>query len=204
MMLLKAVSTITSECFFVRSETRETSSTSSAFVMLPLVIAVPLSSGLPVSEMFTKRRGAVARALLIRLPVGAELVGLERANREADLPLGRRQLDDLHRIGLTDGEIDLLRRLAMLMRLVELRDVDQTFDAFVELDERAEVRHPHHLAFDRVADLMAREEVVPDVGGQLLEAERQALVLGVDVQHHRLDDVALLQHLGRMLDALAP
>src|SRR5262249_39048222 len=38
MMLLNTVSTMTSECFFVRSETRETSSTSSALVMLPLVI----------------------------------------------------------------------------------------------------------------------------------------------------------------------
>src|SRR5437762_6523558 len=35
MMLLNTVSTITSECFFVRSDTRDTSSTSSAFVMLP-------------------------------------------------------------------------------------------------------------------------------------------------------------------------
>src|SRR5262245_56839743 len=42
MMLLNTVSTITSECFFVRSDTRETSSTSSAFVMLPLVIACSL------------------------------------------------------------------------------------------------------------------------------------------------------------------
>src|SRR4051795_4604531 len=45
MMLRKTVSTITSECFFVRSETRDTSSTSSAFVMLPLVIPDPLGAG---------------------------------------------------------------------------------------------------------------------------------------------------------------
>src|SRR3954449_1230472 len=38
MMLRNTVSTITSECFFVRSDTRETSSTSSALVMLPLVL----------------------------------------------------------------------------------------------------------------------------------------------------------------------
>ena len=75
---------------------------------------------------------------------------------------------------------------------------------FVELDERAEVRHPHDLAFDRVADVMPREEVVPDVGRELLQAERQPLVLGVDVEHHRLDDVALLQHFGGVLDPLAP
>src|SRR3954471_13271436 len=41
MMLRNTVSTITSECFFVRSDTRETSSTSSALVMLPFVISAP-------------------------------------------------------------------------------------------------------------------------------------------------------------------
>src|SRR6267142_3282993 len=35
MMLLNTVSTMTSECFLVRSDTRDTSSTSSALVMLP-------------------------------------------------------------------------------------------------------------------------------------------------------------------------
>ena len=38
MMLRKTVSTMSSECFFVRSDTRETSSTSSAFVMLPPLV----------------------------------------------------------------------------------------------------------------------------------------------------------------------
>src|SRR6266850_3656157 len=203
LMLLNTVSTITSECFFVRSDTRETSSTSSAFVMLPLVIACSLQP-LSIPEVLAEGRGAVARTLLIGLPVGAELVRLERADRQPDLPFGRRKLDDLHWIGLADGQIDLLRRLALLMRFVELGDVDQPLDPLVELDEGAEVRHPHHFAFDRVADLVAREEVVPDVSGELLQAERQPLVLGVDVQHHRLDDVALLQDLGRMLDPLAP
>src|SRR6185437_8112562 len=42
MMLRNTVSTITSECFFVRSDTRETSSTSSALVMLPVFIVSPL------------------------------------------------------------------------------------------------------------------------------------------------------------------
>src|SRR5204863_722960 len=56
---------------------------------------VPLS----VPEVIAQRRGAVARALLVALPIGAELVRLHRANRESDLPLLGRQLDDLHRIG---------------------------------------------------------------------------------------------------------
>src|SRR5439155_3171551 len=144
------VSTITSECFLIRSDTRATSSTTSAFVMLPLVM-FPSS---PVSKMLAERRRAVAGALLIRLPVGAEFIRLERANRQPDLPFGRRELDDLHRVRLADGEIDLLGRLALLLRFVELRHVDEPFDAFVELDERAEVRHADHLAFDRVADVV--------------------------------------------------
>src|SRR5439155_7975280 len=41
MMLRNTVSTITSECFLVRSDTRETSSTSSALVMLPPFIGNP-------------------------------------------------------------------------------------------------------------------------------------------------------------------
>src|SRR4051794_1264480 len=157
----------------------------------------------PVSEVIAQRRRAVACRLLVALPVRAELVGLERANRQPDLPLRRRQLDDLHRVALADDELDL-PFLALGHRIVELRHVNQPLDAFVELDERAEVRHPHDLALDRVADMAVREEIVPDVRGELLQAERQALVLGVDVQHHRVDHVALLEHFRRMLDPLAP
>src|ERR687883_323332 len=43
MMLLNTVSTMTSECFLVRSDTRETSSTSSAFVMLPPAVCTSVS-----------------------------------------------------------------------------------------------------------------------------------------------------------------
>src|SRR5689334_6918947 len=110
MMLLNTVSTMTSECFLVRSDTRETSSTSSAFVMLPPFIcctpeaisrqltafSLPSALGcqpsgfwpradnceltavLPVPKVIPQRRRAVAGALLIRLPVGAELVRLQR------------------------------------------------------------------------------------------------------------------------------
>src|SRR5204863_345604 len=108
-----------------------------------------------------ERRRAVARALLVRLPVGAELVVLERANRQPDLPLRRRELDDLHRVALAHDELDLAV-LARLLRLVELRHVNESLDALVELDERAEVRHAHDLALNRVADVMILEEVVPD------------------------------------------
>src|SRR4051812_43291304 len=209
MMLLKTVSTMTSECFFVRSETRDTSSTSSAFVMLPVFITRSLwslaVSGqlLLVLEVIAQRHFRPSGRLGIGFPVGAELFVLERADAQADLPLGRDQLDDLHLVALAHLEIELAV-LALLRRVVELRHVDQTFDPFRQLDERAEVRHPDDLAFDRVADVMLLEELVPDIGLELLQAQRQALVLGVDVEHHRLDAVALLQRFRGVLQALAP
>src|SRR5579864_2257214 len=102
MMLRKTVSTMTSECFFVRSETRETSSTSSALVMLPLVIHLLLVAGgwrlasggrivratshepsviSPIPKVIPERRAPIAGVLLIFLPVGAELVRLQRPDR---------------------------------------------------------------------------------------------------------------------------
>src|SRR5581483_10953539 len=170
MIALNTVSTMTSECFFVKSDTRDTSSTSSALVMLPPVMVAPSqlarlrpraargrrlarvlrrasTAPSPVLEVVPQRRAAGACVLLISLPVGAELVGLERANRQPDLPLGRGELDDPHRIGLADLELDLLLA-ASRVRIVELRHVDQALDALVELDERPEVGQPHDLALD--------------------------------------------------------
>src|SRR6185295_20238287 len=104
---------------------------------------------------------AGALALAVFLPVGAVLVGLERTYAQADLPLLRAQLDDLHLVAVAHLEVDLLAPV----RVVELGDVNQTLDALVELDERAEVGHARHLALDDVAHLVTGEEVVPDVGG---------------------------------------
>src|SRR5262245_48864847 len=79
MMLLKTVSTMTSECFFVRSETRETSATASAFVMLPVVIGFLASLGCHVRRATCDsatclrahvRRLHVRRATCQRLHVG--------------------------------------------------------------------------------------------------------------------------------------
>src|SRR5207237_1251634 len=124
-------------------------------------------SRLPIPEVIPQRGAAVARALLIFLPVGAELVRLERANRQADLPLRRRELDDFHRMRLADIQDDLFLVLPCRRALVEFRYVNQPFDAFIQLDERAEVRHPNDFALDGIADVMPREEVFPDVGSQL-------------------------------------
>src|SRR5687768_7312554 len=163
MMLLNTVSTMTSECFFVRSETRETSSTSSALVMLPAPLPFPLpivtacsfAKGLPISEVIAQRRRAGALVLLVRLPVATELIVLHRADAQPDLPLLRTQLDDLHLVGAADFQRDLLAALRRAVRIVELRHVNEPFDPLVQLDEGAEVRHPGDLPFHDAANLMA-------------------------------------------------
>src|SRR3982751_498772 len=211
MMLLNTVSTMTSECFFVRSETLETSSTSSAFVMLPPVfieapsvaairqfpvpgfqLPVPsdacwkLATGgwvlsLLVLEVIAQRHFGASSRFRVRLPVRAELVVLQCADAQPDLPLRGNQLDDLHLVALANLKIQLLV-LPLVMRIIELRHVDQPFDPLGQFDERAEVGHADHLAVDGVADVVMGEELVPDVGLQLLETEREALILRVDVQ----------------------
>src|SRR5687768_5792320 len=200
MMLSKTVSTMTSECFFVRSDTRDTSSTSSAFVIgFGWGGLQPARTSL-VLQVIAKRRTAVALRGGVRLPVGADIGILHRADTETDLPLRRAELDDLHLVTLLDLEVDLLPAL----RVVELADVNQPLDALVQLHEGAEVGHAHDLAFDRVARLVPREEVFPDIGRKLLQPQRQALVLGVDAEHHGLDYITFFQHFTGMLDALAP
>src|SRR5437867_942139 len=65
MMLLKTVSTMTSECFFVKSDTRETSSTSSALVMLPPVMGSPFADVLTVLTVLKVLSVLVLRALTV-------------------------------------------------------------------------------------------------------------------------------------------
>src|SRR5262249_22754262 len=73
-------------------------------------------------------------------------------------------------------------------------------DAREDLDERAERDDLRHLAFDDVAFLVRLEHLLPRVGLRLLEAERDALALAVDVEHLDVDRLADLEHLGRVVD----
>src|SRR5579862_7324991 len=105
-MLLNTASTMTSECFFVRSETRDTSSTSSALVIdeqvpssgFRVLFGVPvtgLSNPEPgtrnseplllVPEMIPQRRLGATGGLGVRLPVGAEFSVLQGTDAQTDL-----------------------------------------------------------------------------------------------------------------------
>ena len=79
--------------------------------------------------------------------------------------------------------------------------MDQALDAGLELHERAVVGERHDLAADAQADRVAVADRDPRVGLGLLQAERDALGLGVELQHAHAHLVADLEHLARMRDA---
>src|SRR5262245_29259183 len=110
MIDVKTASTITSECFRVRSEVRATSSTSSAFVMgaspwqdlgagppsRPSLLVLPLPR-LRGPERVAQRRRRLAGRLAVALHVALVVVLLHGPDRQADLLVGFLDLDDLHR-----------------------------------------------------------------------------------------------------------
>ena len=63
-----------------------------------------------------------------------------------------------------------------------LGDVDQALDALLQLDEGAVVGDRDHLALDAVADLVLLVDALPRIRLELLQAERDALLLGVVIK----------------------
>src|SRR5436190_663285 len=82
--------------------------------------------------------------------------------------------------------------------------MNQPFDALIELDEGAEVGQVADLSLDLRADRILLGQLVPRVGLNLLETERNAPRGWIDAEHHRVHAVADIQYLRRMLDPLAP
>src|SRR2546422_8801792 len=76
----------------------------------------------------------------------------------------------------------------------------ETFEAFVQLNEHAKWRVPNDATTNQIADHVICEELVPYIRLQLLHAERQTMVLRINVEDHRIDSLTLLQYLGWMLD----
>ena len=77
----------------------------------------------------------------------------------------------------------------------------QAFDAGLDFDERAVVGEVGDLAEQARALRVAARNAHPRVFAQLLQAERHAVLLGVELEHFRGDFVTHCEHLGRMLDA---
>ncbi len=83
--------------------------------------------------------------------------------------------------------------------LGHLGDVDESLDAVAQLDEGPERDELGHRAFyDRSLGILL-DELLPRVFGGLLQAERYALAVAIDVQDHDLDLVTDLHDLGGMV-----
>src|SRR5581483_6061572 len=78
--------------------------------------------------------------------------------------------------------------------------MNEALDPREDFDEGAERDHLRHLALHDVALLVALEHLLPRIGLRLLQAERDALALAVDVEHLDLHLLADLEDLGRMVD----
>ena len=89
------------------------------------------------------------------------------------------------------------------MRLVQESSVTWTrpFDARLQFHKRAVGNEVDDAAFDLGADLVFGVDVLPGIGQLLLEAEADALLFAVDVQHHHVNVLADLEDFGGVADA---
>ena len=83
----------------------------------------------------------------------------------------------------------------------KLGNVDETFDAALDFDERAVWKELGDLTFDFLADRVLALDVFPRVVGHLLETERYTLFLAVHVEDHHVNRLADVKKLGRVVDA---
>ena len=77
----------------------------------------------------------------------------------------------------------LFERQRAAVRVDGFRDVAETLDSFSDFNEGAELRRSQNLAMNHIANAVLGEERLPDIGLQLLDAQRQAAVFGLDSEN---------------------
>ena len=107
-------------------------------------------------------------------------------------------------VDLQDLDLDVLAGLHDLTRVLhvvvgQLGDVHQALDAVHDLDERAEGDDLRDLALELVAQVVGVHDALPGVLLGLLETQRDALAVAVDVQHLDRHGVADREDLGRVV-----
>ena len=79
--------------------------------------------------------------------------------------------------------------------------MDQAFDALLEFDERAVVGDADDASADMRADRIAMRGIQPRVRRELLESQRNPLLVFVELQHLHLDLIADIDQVARMGEA---
>ena len=127
----------------------------------------------------------------------APRVRLDLLHAQRDLAVLLVDVED-HRLDLVaDG--DHLGRVLDPLGPGHLGDVDEALDAGLQLDERAVVGERDDATPDAHADRVAHGGVHPGIGLDLLETQRDALGLRVELQHLDLDLVADSEQLARVV-----
>ena len=148
-------------------------------------------------QVFARLEGVEHGFLLLELFLG--VVG--RLDREANAAIRPVDLDHAGRHFLAHIE-DVLDFLDPL--LADLADMHQAVDVVIEPNERSKAGELGNLALDEVADLVQFSDLVPRVIVKLLDADGDALVFPVDLEHLCLDVHSFFQHLGRVVDPAGP
>src|SRR5271157_559881 len=159
---------------------------------------VLVAGALPGNELADGGTGARNR-LLVGFDFRARRFFADGADAEPDFLFLRTHLDDLE-LMLNTG----LKMKWLPVSVDRLGFVAQAFHALGNFDERAERGHAQNLAADHVPDVMSCEERLPNIGLQLLHAQRQAALVRLDGENDGFDAVAFLQNFGWMLHALGP
>src|SRR5262245_15832258 len=111
-------------------------------------------------------------------------------------------------VDVEDHDLDLvadlhdLVRIDVLVRPIHLGDVHEAFDALFDFREAAVVGDVRDLAEQTRARRIAPREIRPRIRAELLQAERDAVALAVELEDLDLELLADAHDLGRMLDAL--
>ena len=129
-------------------------------------------------------------------------VGLHLLHAEAHALGQGVQVEDLG-----GDAVALLHDLAGVLDLLgpaEVGNMDEAVDALFQFHEGAELRDVAHGARDDHAGLVLLGDGHPGIGGDLLHAEADATVVGIDLQDESLDLVAQVDHALGGLDLLGP
>src|SRR5262249_34502649 len=130
-----------------------------------------------------KSRAAVC-AVAIGIILTAFRIFGESLVAQTDLVFAGAQLDDF--------ELTVFAQLETILhvwpiRIIDFGTVAQPLESFIQFDEDCERRMPNNPASNRIADVVVREKLLPDIRLQLLDTKRQAVIVRVDVQDDSLD-----------------
>src|SRR5579862_1548208 len=106
-----------------------------------------------------------------------------------------------HHLDFLAGVHDL-GRVHVLVGPVHLRDMHQSLDTVLDLDEGAVVGDVGNLAEHARTRRVTPRDVLPRIGTKLLQTEAHTRALAVKLQDPDLDLIAHLHDFGRVLDAL--